>query len=343
MRAHTGWIAVSLVVVALLAAAYWFSRPATQGPAPATELGLGWLPSESSVVASVHVNELREQAWLAELLGQAAPVEQEPDYREFIAATGFDYARDLDRLWLAVVPTESGGELMGIAQGRFEQAKIVAYARQQEAQQVSLAGVVAYVVERAEPRRRFAFAFLDQKQLAFAETQGGIENILACVRKAAPSIASDPHRRAQLEQFAAGMQAWVIDADVARWPPPGLDRRPDLAAQVRQLGLAVRAIPEGIELVAEGQTQESGQALRLKLAFEAYGLAARVLLARHDDPTSLALREALSGARLNQEGAWLTLRVRLSRAAVVTLLAADVASLAAQPGLSPQQTEKKRK
>lgn len=330
MSSRSVWIAVGLAVVALVAAAYWFTQSARQGPVPRTEVGLSWLPAESVLVASVHVGELRQQTWLTELVEQAAPVEEEADYREFVQATGFSYARDLDRLWLGVVPGASRGEVVGIAQGRVDQQRIVTYARQQGAQRVSLAGVEAYGLERTEPRRRFAFAFLDQDRIAFAETLSGVGRILACVRKASPSVASDAGRRAGLERFAAGMHVWAVDEDVSRWPPPELSPEPDIGAQLRRLAAAARATPEGIELVAEGETREPALAGRLKLLLETYALAGRVLLSRRDDPTSSALREILAQAALTQEENSLTLRVTLSRMNVASLLTTDSTSLPAE-------------
>lgn len=336
MSSRGVWIALGLVVVALVGLAYWLSQPAREGPAPASELGLGWLPGEAVLVASVHASELRQQSWLIAVVAQAAPVAPEADYREFVAATGFDYARDLDRLWLGIVPAGSGTELVGIAQGRFAQERIVAYARQQGARRVSLGGVAAYVRERTQPRERFAFAFLDEDHLAFAETIVGVKKILACVRRAAPSVTSAAGRRAHLERFGAGLQVWVVGADPERWLPPGRERWREIAAQLAGVAVGVRVTAEGIELVAEGETHEPAQAERMKLVLETYGLVGQVVLGRRTDPASGALREALSAARVEQEGNLLTLRARVSRAAVAALLGVPRVRESSPPAATPQ-------
>lgn len=314
-----------MCAVALAGAAYWLRQSAGGLSATPREHGLAWLPAASVLVASIHADELRGQAWLTELLEQAAKVEQEADYRAFVEATGFDYARDLDRIWLGLVPTGEGGALVGIAEGRFQPDRIVAYAGRQGGRRVALGGVAAYTIEGSEPNRRFAFAFLDENRLAFARTPQGLEKILACVRRTASAVTTDPARRERLERFAAGNQVWVVNDDLARFPPPGFEREPELAAQLERLLAAARATPDGLELVLEGETREAAQAERLKLALETLGLVGSFVLGRRDDPASRALGEALRTAEVNQQGNWLALRVKLSRQAVAGLLAAPSA------------------
>ena len=74
---------------------------------------------------------------LAAALGLASPGPQaDRDYANFVRDTGFDYTRDLDHAAIAIWPASFGtpdnvlGEdrVLAIADGRFDQQKIRAYA-----------------------------------------------------------------------------------------------------------------------------------------------------------------------------------------------------------------------
>lgn len=323
MRTRWIWITLLVILVALGGAAYWVTRPPRAADPSSPEVGLAWLPAEAVMVGSVDARALRQQTWLPELIERSVPAEPEADYREFVAATGFDYARDLDRLWLALLADGPTPEVVGVAQGRFEPARLSAYAEGQGAGKVSLGHYAVYRLEQENPARRFVFTFLDASTLAFAETLAGVEKVLACVEDGAPSVADEPGRRAELERFAAGLQAWVVHEDVARWTPPGLARKPELAAQLRQLAAGARTTADGLELVAEGETFEAAQAERLQAVLQMYGVIGQALLSVRNDPPSQALRETLSTAFVQQRGNWLRVQLRFSRAALAALLASD--------------------
>jgi hypothetical protein len=97
------------------------------------------LPPGAPVVAYVDVAALRKlrNSPLAAMLGLVGPdPQQDRDYQQFVTGTGFDYTRDLDTAAVAIWPTAlltpNGGlgtnQALAIADGRFDQAKIEAYA-----------------------------------------------------------------------------------------------------------------------------------------------------------------------------------------------------------------------
>src|SRR5579875_693483 len=141
-----GLIAVAaLLCVAGIAAGLYLHRgnrplppaaPALPAPTPGifTEL-----PAAAPVIAFANVKELRhmQNTPLASVFGLAAPGPAEDhDYRNFVRDTGFDYTRDLDQVAVAFWPSnlvQAAGaigqnRILAVADGRFDQQKIEAYA-----------------------------------------------------------------------------------------------------------------------------------------------------------------------------------------------------------------------
>jgi hypothetical protein len=137
------WIAVAILILAIAAGAgaylYRMNRPLagpSAGPPPDI---MSLLPPGAPVVAYIDVAELRklQGSALAEMLGLAGTdSKQDADYQNFVRQTGFDYARDLDKVALAVWPTSlltpnvglGQNQVMAFADGRFDQERIKAYA-----------------------------------------------------------------------------------------------------------------------------------------------------------------------------------------------------------------------
>ena len=144
-------IAIAIVLLCLIGAAvayyYWQARPLppivstvpgvpAAGPPPDI---LSQLPADAPVVAYIDASSLRtlQNSPLAAALGLASPGPQaDRDYANFVNATGFDYTRDLDHAVVAVWPTslmapehgQGNNLVLAIADGRFDQDKIKAYA-----------------------------------------------------------------------------------------------------------------------------------------------------------------------------------------------------------------------
>jgi hypothetical protein len=143
---------VLLIFLVLIAAAigvfyYWQHRPLPpmvsavpgvpiSGPEPDI---LSQLPSNAPVIAYVDVAALRklQNSPLAAVLGLTSPGPQaDREYAAFVRDTGFDYERDLDHAAVALWPAGFGtptnvlgdDRVIAIADGRFDQQKIKAYA-----------------------------------------------------------------------------------------------------------------------------------------------------------------------------------------------------------------------
>jgi hypothetical protein len=144
-------IVVLVFVILMLAAVggfyYWQHRPLPPmiSSVPGVEITgpepdiLSELPSNAPVIAYVDVASLRklQNSPLAAVLGLTSPGPQaDREYADFVRQTGFDYERDLDRAGIAMWPAGFGtpanvlgdDRVIAIADGRFDQQKIKAYA-----------------------------------------------------------------------------------------------------------------------------------------------------------------------------------------------------------------------
>jgi hypothetical protein len=83
---------------------------------------LSRFPVEDSTVLSIDAALLRRAGYLT-----SSKIPPEPEYKQFVDGTGFDYRRDLD----LVVASFSGSGSFFIARGRFDWNKLRAYAARQ--------------------------------------------------------------------------------------------------------------------------------------------------------------------------------------------------------------------
>jgi hypothetical protein len=140
---------IAIVVLGCLAAAgagLYLHRQHRPVPGLIAGVGMGvtpdilsQLPADALGVAYIDVTALRklQSSPLAAVLGLAdANSAEDREYQDFVRNTGFDYTRDLDRVaiafwpesYLAPSPGAGANRTVAIADGRFDQQKIKAYA-----------------------------------------------------------------------------------------------------------------------------------------------------------------------------------------------------------------------
>jgi hypothetical protein len=174
-------VAALVLVVAAAGAVYYHHLrrplpPASAGPPPNI---MSQLPPGAPVVAYVDVAALRklQDSPLAAMLGLAgADPQEDREYQAFVRDTGFDYARDLDDAAIAVWPTSlvtpNGGigsnQVFTIADGRFDQAKIEAYALRTG--RVTTRGTQTIYVVPGDPPTSFSFLSASRIFLTTGET-----------------------------------------------------------------------------------------------------------------------------------------------------------------------------
>ena len=89
------------------------------------ESALARLPTDNAAVLAVDFSALRQAGMLDWLAGPV--VDEEPEYKAFVAKTGFDYRRDLDHAFVSFHP--SG--VYFLVRGRFRWKQLEAYAVEQ--------------------------------------------------------------------------------------------------------------------------------------------------------------------------------------------------------------------
>jgi len=141
-KKRTTVVVTLLVSAAVAGAALLFCR--WHRPFPGAKIGtapeiLTLLPGDAPVIAYIDVAALRrlQGSPLASMLGLAGQNPSEDrDYENFVRDTGFDYTRDLDQVAVAFWPSPSpkgrpeaaDNRALAIADGRFDENKIKAYA-----------------------------------------------------------------------------------------------------------------------------------------------------------------------------------------------------------------------
>lgn len=325
--------ALALVALVLYVTYQGRPKPIPRPPATAQE-GLAWIPAQATLLVGVDLAGLRQQGWLLGTIEQVAGnVREEPDYAAFVSATGFDYSRDLDRVWLGAFGPAKQPPIAGVAQGRFARSRIIGYARQQGATLHRHQGLEIYELRFApaavgEPPRPFAFAFLDDSRIAFASDVERAGMVIDCWLGRAPAIASDASRRNELQQLAAGWQAWAVDT-AGLWESLFSGNQPgpsDVGSVIAQLAVGLRASEQGLELGAEARCREPGQAKRLHDNLKLMALLGQVALSRQENETMQALGEALKQLSLAQREEIVEARLLLSPATVDKLLRAAPAT-----------------
>ncbi len=115
-------LAVIAACAGVLAAAYYLRSQRAVTPASMVQM----LPPGEGAVLYIDVGALRRSGTLDMITGGRSDVE-EPDYRKFVAATQFDYTRDLDSLAALL----RNGQQFYLLHGRFSWPDLKKYAEKQ--------------------------------------------------------------------------------------------------------------------------------------------------------------------------------------------------------------------
>jgi len=323
-----------LAVVVIGGALYWVFLHERRPAAPTQLAGLAAVPADAGLAGGVEAAALGRQQWLVDIVKRASgEVDEAADYRAFVEATGFDYTRDLERLWFGAAGTDAAPVFVFVAEGRFARDRIQSYARQEGAAASTYEGLELFEFRTApappagappQPERRSAFAFLDDTHLAFVfgPDTGALRRAIDCWQGRAPAVIADAGRRAEFERVAAGQQAWAV-IEPAKLNPAqlvGQPGDPGLSELITQAALGLSATESGLRISAEGRCREAAHAERLHSNLTVLSQLGRMALARDPNPQSQALAEVLGTLELDRNDTAVTARLNVSPQALDALL-----------------------
>lgn len=324
-------IAVVLILCVLGAAAGVYLYRHHQ-PLPAASAGqapdlLSLLPPDEPVVAYIDVAGLRrlQNSRLAAGLGLNVPViGEDRDYQAFVRGTGFDYARDLDRAAIAFWPASLGtpanvlGEdrVLAIAEGRFDEQKIKAYALQ-TGRTVSHGAQTLYEVPGNPP---VSFEFLSPTRIVVA----GGKNVGALLPQTTSLVSAgrDPAMQARIERVAGAPIFAVARTD--NLPPnfyAGFGHSPQLERILRSVrGLTLAGKPDGdqLNIALDAECDSMKSAFELATLLDTFRMFGSVALSDPKTRRQMTKEEAaFLGALINQlkvdpQDRWVRLKLTIT-------------------------------
>jgi hypothetical protein len=214
----------------------------------------------------LNLEELRQSPFLAELFRWAPQVSRDPDYARFIAATGFDYERDLNRVAIAVLERDPDSAIFAVAQGKFDEKKINSYAAKNGAKE-NRDGHEIFSVPQTGGAHTLSFTFLRKDRLALTNDS----NLPALLVEPQADTDADAWRErfrrlAGSPFFVVTRQGSAATATLNSHAPGGL-QSPQVSALLNQLQwITVGAKPEEarLRIVVEGETPSDSVSRQLR-------------------------------------------------------------------------------
>ena len=332
-------IIILLLLVLIAAGVLYYLWRKSEPPAPGAAPSLvSLLPADASYVFYADAAALRSSAFVQKLLAALPSPKEDREYADFVRRTGFDYTRDLDRLAVAVSPSVEASKsqsfgtrdnaVLAVVEGRFDRAKIAAYAMSAAAgKRADRGGHEAYLIpsSAAADGGNILLAFLSQDRLLLTDrTDGGPAGYLPVPPEASgPSPLVTGHS-SLLEERIARVAASEFFA-VARVGPPEASGPKNLLpegwvskeiqealASVRWVTLSLRPVggssgrkrpePSGgsaagelLSVVLEAESESPGDARQLAWGLEGLRVLARMALS---DPKSVKGMDPLLAALL---------------------------------------------
>jgi hypothetical protein len=217
------------------------------------------LPASAPVVVYVDAKTFRESSLYKKMIQDNPPPAPSGDYADFMKGTGFDFARDLDRVAIAIESADHGSKMTAVADGHFDQAKIAAYATLKGKSTVR-DGKTYFEFDEPKDNRTVEMTFLSPTRVRISSIE--ISAMGKKDDKSAPSDAT-PEDYATRIARVAGTPLFAI-ADVRSWSAQAnFGTYTDLIRSIKRYTLT--ATPDGdtlhIALEAECATADAAQQL----------------------------------------------------------------------------------
>jgi hypothetical protein len=328
----------TLVCLAAIAAIVYLHRarrplpaaaPSTR-PAPSV---LSELPPDAPTVAYLDVAALRklQGSPLAAMLGLAgADPATDRDYADFVRGTGFDYTRDLDTAAIALWPASHIAQPdifdrgVAIAEGRFDQPKIKAYALRTG--HVVIRGSEAIYEVPGNPPT--AFEFLSPTRIILASGKDPVS--LLGPFKPGPR---DPEIQSLMNRVAAAPVLAVARTD--NLPPAFYDifnsspQLEQLARNIQGLTLAGQPKADDLQLALDAECDSMTHAIEMSTLLEGFRMIGSMALSdpktrREMSRDQAALLTAfISQAKITHQDRWVRLSFEMTPTMLGSKSAAD--------------------
>jgi len=217
------------------------------------------LPTDASAVIYVDIEEFRRAAILKAVttLGASATgnATTDPEYRQFVNETGFDYEKDLDRVGIAMTNHGAKQDYFALADGRFDRKKIETYLRK-NGRSEQAGGREIFRVATGEPGREVSLEFISYQRIALTDGDDISSKIASGTSAAGHAAWMERFSRlAGTPVFALIRQDAAIGGVLSSRTPGGFSS-PQLAGLLNQLlWISVAGKPEGdsFRAVIEGE------------------------------------------------------------------------------------------
>lgn len=260
------WVILLIALLVVVAAALWRLRESDNRLSGSLSELIAQAPVEANTLIYLDLQMLRESPLFEELAGWAPSPEQDADYRQFVAATGFDFERDLDRVLLLLPEAGTTRGAVALADGRFDRAAIAAYALQSGRRE--LAGDREYFVVPVESEAKsVTFSFITPGRILLAEGEtlpARTGNFSAAMREKVRRVSGSP-------LFGLG----AIPTSPPARSGGQLER---LLATIRWWSLAVRPEDNRLLFVADAECETEDDARQLAGAVDGLRALGRALL-----------------------------------------------------------------
>jgi hypothetical protein len=326
--------------MAAIAAAWYLhggNKPAAPAPAhPGAPPSIfSELPAAAPVIGYADVADLRtlQNTPLAAVFGLAAPGPAEDrEYRDFVVDTGFDYTRDLDKVAVAFWPSNlmqpaagiGQNRLLAVADGRFDEKKIEAYALR-SGKSFKEGSRTLYDVPGNPP---VAFEFLSSTRILIASGQDPVSLL---TMGSAPS--TDAAVQARISRVAgAPIFALARTSDLPKSFYSNFKNSPQLeqlARSIQEVTMAAQPDGQNIHTVVDAQCDSMKNAIYISTLADTFRIVGRAELSDPNVRRQMTRQQdrfltgLLSHANVSRDSNWVRLTFDVTPAMLGTSRPAD--------------------
>jgi hypothetical protein len=262
---------------------------------------LSLLPAQSSAIFGADLDALRGTPVYSNW-SQRANQEQEPEYSEFVARTGFDPQRDVAGVLAGAWKEGTEGRFVAVVTARYSPSAVAAFLKEKGAAAEQYRGFELLMPGEAHDADRPALAMLDSGVLLVG-TETAVRQAIDRKLDHGDSVLMNQALLARVQQIGIENQVWAVTSAASSLlpPQPPSANQPNLARVLAGLQASTFAMNAAadIRLVAQGNCASEDDA-RL-LADAARGMLAMMrLVAPANHPEAL---EALNSFQVEQQAA----------------------------------------